>query len=289
MSTSRKPRQVHGAPGDGEQEGAEGADAGRLRRAEHTAVDAAHHEDEQGQHAPDIAQGAQPAGPVRALAARPERRPQGDHRANRQHVEEDPDDARNHTGGEQFADIGLGQDAVDHQQHAGRDQDAEGAAGGDRAGRQPVVVAVTAHRRHGDLRHGRRGGEAGAADRAEAAAGDDRRHRQAALAMAQKGVGGGVQFLRQAGPGDEVAHEDEQRHHGKLVVDRRVERCLADIGQRPPQIHRPAHADEADNDHREGDGDAQEGQRQQRRETQQRDGHVARPEAWAGSVRAPVR
>ena len=110
---------------------------------------------------------------------------------NRQGVNDDRDNARQDAGDEQPADAFLGQDAVDHQQDTGRDQDAQGAAGGDRAGGQEIRVAVAAHRWHRHLGHGRGGGDAGAADRSEAAAGDHRGHRQAAAEMTQEGIRGG--------------------------------------------------------------------------------------------------
>src|SRR6266487_1354229 len=82
----------------------------------------------------------------------------------------------------------------------------------------------------------------------------------AAAQMADAGVGGAEQLLRHAGARDEVAHQDEQRHHRKRVVasglvdfgfdhrQRRSEIPIAQIGD----------AEEADHAHGNGDRNAQQ-------------------------------
>jgi hypothetical protein len=52
------------------------------------------------------------------------------------------DQARHHGRGKQLGDVLLGQDGVDDQRHRRRDQDAQRAAGGQRAGGQAAGVAV---------------------------------------------------------------------------------------------------------------------------------------------------
>ena len=62
-------------------------------------------------------------------------------------VENGQDQPREQRGGEQLGDRLLGDDGVDHQDERRRDQDAEGAAGGDRAGRERRPVAGREHLR----------------------------------------------------------------------------------------------------------------------------------------------
>jgi hypothetical protein len=61
------------------------------------------------------------------------------------HVEHDAQKSRNDAGNKELSDIGLRQKAVDDQNNTGRDQDAEGAAGGDGARCQAVGVTGLAH------------------------------------------------------------------------------------------------------------------------------------------------
>src|SRR5438105_696143 len=79
--------------------------------------------------------------------------------------------------------------------------------------RQAVRVAEFAHRGIGDLGHGRRGGDRGAADRTEAGAGAHRRHGEAAAQMTDAGIGRPEQLLRHAGARNKVAHYDGYGHH----------------------------------------------------------------------------
>ena len=191
--------------------------------------------------------------------------------------------AGQHAGGEQLADVRLGDDAVDHHDRRRRDHDAQRAAGGDDAGRQVVGVAELLHRRVGDLAHRRRGGDRRAADRAEAGAGEHRRVRQAAAHVADERIGGAEQLVRQPGAGDEVAHQDEQRHHATACRRSRSRRPPAPRWRRvaaQPRI-RPE-ADEADEAHREGQRHAQQREHEDRGEAEQRLGHVA-----LGAARVP--
>src|ERR671931_26059 len=87
------------------------------------------------------------------------------HREAKKHGSED---AGEHTGGEELADVGLGHDAVDHHDGGRRDQDAERAARGDRAGGEVIGVAELLHRWVSDLGESGGGGDRRAADRAEA-------------------------------------------------------------------------------------------------------------------------
>jgi hypothetical protein len=68
------------------------------------------------------------------------------------------------------------------------------------------------------LAHRRRGGQRRAADRAEAGAGADRRHADAAAAVAEEGLGRLEQRLRHAAQRGELAHQQEQRHDRQAAV-----------------------------------------------------------------------
>jgi hypothetical protein len=194
------------------------------------------------------------------------------HRQAEQHHR---DEARQDAGGEQLADAGVGHDPVDDHDGRRRDQDAERPARGDRADRELVGIVVLAHRRIGDLGHRRRGRDRRAADRAEACAREHGRHRQAAAQVADDGVAGAVELLRHAGAGDEVAHQDEERHHrqrvleARLVDDRRRRRHRRAEAAHPPQ------AEEADQAHRDRDRHAQERDHKHDGEADQCFGHVA--------------
>ena len=87
-------------------------------------------------------------------------------------------DAGKDAGQEQLADRLLGEEAVDQEDHARGNEDAERAAGGDRARRKLRVVAELAHLRQRHCRHRCCRRHAGAADGGEARAGGDRRHRR---------------------------------------------------------------------------------------------------------------
>ena len=214
--------------------------------------------------------------PARALAARA-RGGIGPHDPlHGEAQQERRENARQDAGGEQLADVGLGHHAVDHHQRRGRNEDAERAAAGDRAGRQAVRIAELAHGRIGDLGHGGGGGDRGAADGAEAGAGAHRRHGEPAAQMADAGVGGAEQLLRHAGPRDEVAHQDEKRHHRERVVAP----GLVDLGLhhrhggREIPVAQIGDAEEADHAHGDGDRNAQQRKRHHQAEADQRFRHV---------------
>jgi hypothetical protein len=125
---------------------------------EHAAIDAADHHDRNEQdrpHGPERAKFLPAAPPVVLWGAfRAAARHDGDHDA----VEQRRHDARHESRHEEFGDVLLGRDGVDDQDHRGRDEDPQGAANRDRAGREPVVVAVTPQfrQRRAPERSGRR-------------------------------------------------------------------------------------------------------------------------------------
>ena len=267
-----------------EQEAAEGADAARLGGREHAEIDAAHDDGEQQRHAPHLPESGPALRPGRVGRGRAKLRPEPDHRLHGADIEQHADDAGDDPRDEQRADAGLGEDAVDDEDDARRDQDAEGAAGRDRSRGEAVGITEAPHRRHRHLGHGRRGRQARTADRAEPAARHDGRHRQAAAAVAEEGVRGGVELVREPRAGDEGAHEDEQRHHRELVGLRRVAGDLRDQRQGRAQADLEREPGDADDRHRERDRQPQEDQQQQDRERGQRFDHLSSSGAVPGGA-----
>ena len=123
-----------------------------------------------------------------------------------------------------------------------------------------IRIAELLHRRIGDLGHGRGRCDRRAADRAEAGAGDHGRHGEAAAQVADEGVGGAEKLLGHSGPRDEIAHQDEQRHHGQRVIAS----GLVDLGfdhrhgGREAPVAQIRDAEEADDAHRHGNRNAQQ-------------------------------
>ena len=144
--------------------------------------------------------------------------------------------AGRHEGGqEQLRDVLLGQNRVDDERDRRRHQDAERSPGRQGPGGERAGIAVFAHFRQRDLAHRRRGGQRGAADRAEGGAGADRRHRHAAAIVTEQCIGAAEQPRRQAGARGDVAHQQKQRDDRKRIGGEGVERRrLEKAEQRPP-------------------------------------------------------
>ena len=128
-----------------------------------------------------------------------------------------------HDAGAEGAGVELhhrhaGDGAVHDQQHRRRDQDAEAAAGGDRAGRHLGVVAGLQHRRKREQPHQRHHRADDAGGGGEDGAGDDGRHRERARDARRREVQALEQPVDQRRPLDEVAHEHEQRDGDQHVV-----------------------------------------------------------------------
>ena len=104
----------------------------------------------------------------------------------------------------------------------------------------------------------------------------DRRHREPAAQMADESVGRAKQLLRHAGAGDEVAHQDEQRHHRQRVIAP----GLVDLGldhrhgRREIPVAQIGDAEEADDSHRDRDRNAQQRKHHHQAEADQGFGHV---------------
>src|SRR6266446_6535869 len=109
--------------------------------------------------------------------------------------------------------------------------------------------------------------------------------------VADEGVGGAEQFLRHAGARHEVAHQDEQRHHGQRVIAPR----LVELGLRHRERHRPvpvAHvgvAGDADDGHGEGDGHAQAAEQHHHGEADQPLDHRRSTTLWRWITPASAR
>src|SRR3546814_10460786 len=68
------------------------------------------------------------------------------HYGDRGYVAQNTDKTGNNARNEELSNIGFGQDAVDNQDDAGRDENPEGSAGRDGPGRQAVRIMVAPHR-----------------------------------------------------------------------------------------------------------------------------------------------
>ena len=216
---------------DDEQEGACRAHAGAFGGGEDAQIDAAHDEDEQ-QHG--TADALQRPDAVHQRQLRFHRQVQladahGDD--HRKRIAENADDARHDAGEEQLADVLLGHDPVEDEDHRRRDENAQRAACRDGGGGKPVRIAILAHGGQGDLRHGRGCGKGRAADGREPAAGEDGGHRQSAAPVPQPGIGGVVEILRDARLHDEVAHHQEEGKDRQGVAAAVVKEGLAQQGE----------------------------------------------------------
>ena len=162
----------------------------------------------------------------------------------------------------------LGDVAVDDEQHRRRDHDGHGAAGGDAAGRDLVVVAVLLELRQGDAPHDGGGRRRGAAGRGEARAADDRRNRQSAGQMPEPLPRRPVDVARDVGVVGEEAHHDEERQHQQVVVGEMAEDgagrqlCCRIVAAQKPQPEEPAQGGG------EGDAHARCQEQRQRKERQ---------------------
>ena len=166
-----------------------------------------------------------PAGPAAGLPR--------DDDLHHQHVTQHRDDAGQNGRDEQLADGLLGEDGVDHERHRRRDHDAQRAAGGQCAGRERARVAEAAQLRQRHLPHRRGGRDRRPANRAEARAGADRRHGNAAAKVAEERADEAEQRLRQAAMGGELAHQQEERNDDEVVIRQpRVGEILERIEQR---------------------------------------------------------
>ena len=108
-------------------------------------------------------------------------------------------------------DRGFGGDPVDDHRHRRRDQDAECAAGGDRARGDLVGIAALAHLGDAHLADRGAGGGTGAGHRGEKGAGAEVGHHQPARHLRQPAFERLVEIGPRPGRRDRRAHDDEHR------------------------------------------------------------------------------
>ncbi len=186
------------------------------------------------------------------------------------HVPEHRDQTGDEGRDEQPFDVLFCKDRIDHKHHRRRDQDTQCPASGQSACRQRAGVARTLEFRQGDLAHGRCRCQRRSANRTEARGGPHCGHGQPALAVAQPRVGCVEQVAGHAATGGEFAHQQEQRDDGEGVVRQRPikERLQLAVHQACVALDDEG-AEEAHDEQRRGEGDAQEDQQQERGKAQQ--------------------
>ena len=260
-----------------DREGTCSADARCFGRGEPAAIKPANHQAEQQGHAADAAQGVQAFLPCAALACRTRFRVTPCVHHDRAHIQQGPQQARQHTGNEQLADVGLGHDAVDHEGHAGRNHDAQSPGRCDGTGGQRITVAVAFHLRVGHPRHGGRCGQAAAANGCKTRAGQHGGNGQTASQMSHKTVGGAVKFARDVRLVDQVAHQDEQRHHRERIVVDGAEGGFTHHEQGGAPAQDTQAPDHARDQHGHGNGHFQGNQGQHHGQGDQGGAHAAVP------------
>ena len=251
----------------GKQPGCHGTHRRAFGRRKHAGIDAADDRDENHDGRPDRTQRSQALGPRQgrnpAGGTRRHAHVNRDHR----HIAQRRKDAGNHRGCKQLGDVLLRQDGVNYQHDRGRDQDAQGAAGRERAGRQGAGIAGPAQFGQRHLAHGRRGGERGAADRSEARACADCSHSDATLAMPEESFGGLEQSLGHAADRRELPHQQEQRHdRQRMVGELDVGQCLHLVQYRRQAAIDLPRTGQAQQQHRKPDWKPEKYQKQQDRE-----------------------
>ena len=202
----------------GQQHRQQGGDGGGLGRRGNAGVDGQRDHQADDEDRAHRAQHLAQAAALRRVGIRDVRRiqpaPHEDHQAEQQHQH----DAGHDAGDEQLTDRGVGDDAVEQQDQAGRDQHAERAAGGQHAAGQAVVVAQLLHLGQGHAADRERPHHRRAAHRTEAGA-----CRNAAVGGRAAHPHPAVHELEQIGADgrapDQFAQEHEQRHGQQDVVD----------------------------------------------------------------------
>ena len=205
---------------------------------------------------------------------------------------------------EQPADRGLGEDAVEDEQHRGRDQRAERAPRRDRGRRQLRIIAEAQHLGHADAAHRRGTGDGRARDGGKAAAADQRGHADPARHAAQPDIGRVIDPRRDAGVIGDVAQGHEERDHRQIVRVDQLEEAVHDHGRgRVDRAlrHEAAGAERVDHEgadrrhgrQHEGDGNAQRQKHDDHADGDQPDGgcihQTASSSTCAGSSSEPVR
>jgi hypothetical protein len=190
---------------------------------------------------------------------------------NCEHVHGRGEQARNDPGDEQFADVLLGNDAVDRQHGRRRQHGAKRAAGGDHAGGERLRIVVAAHFRIGDGGERRGGCDRRTRDRRKAGARRNGGDAEPALEMSDERIGGAEQLAAHARVGYERAHQEKHRDDAERVVGHRAHGGEADVLQRRRTADDVGKAGHADEPHRHADRHAQQHQNEQADKAKDRD------------------
>ena len=231
-SALRSDCQVDLALPDREHEGAERAERRGFGRRRDAGIDHAGHHAEQQQHRADDPEHPEFLGERnrrrrgRARRILPGQEPDG------RHDGEGDENAGDDAADQQRADIHFGQQAVDDERDRWRDQHRQRARDRDHAGGHLRLVALLQHRGQAGRRQRRGRSRAGAADRAEAGAGQRGRHAEAAGDPADPGGGRLEQIVGDAADQHELGHQQEHRDRDQFVGrHRRQRRGLQDARQ----------------------------------------------------------
>ena len=246
----------------------EDAERGRLGGRGDAEVEAAHHDAEDDDRRDEVHERAHPVAQRQgrlAHAASREDRAAVDVRHEAQRQQDSRDDA----GDEQLADRIVGERPVHDHVDRRRDQDAQRAAGGERAQRTAHRVAARVQRRQCDRADRRRGGNRRAGRGGEQRARADVGVQQAARQSSEPCRERRVHAVGDAGAQQQLAQQHEQRNAGQQVLVERAphdRRDGIDEG-RPESGHA---AEDADGGHRDRDGETDEHHPQHHEEDEQR-------------------
>ena len=287
-------------------EGAHDAEGGCLGGGGHSPVDGAEDDEDQDQRRHEIGEAPEPLPPARR--GRRGGGPAHDEPVaeDERHEERGDQGPRQEPGHVELADRGLGDQPVDDEGDAGRDEVAEGAPRGQRAQDHPRAVACLLEVGQGHRADGGGGGHARPGDGREDRARDDVGVQEPARQSAEPEVEGAVELIGQTGAEQDLAHQDEQGHRHQHEVDARNPDGLPDeeiqrpvgedhAGEEAEHAERGRHVDARAEEHEEHQGQGGEGDhrprarpaaREQKAHRQQDDQEGDRDHRWAPRRRA---
>src|SRR5690606_34722732 len=239
---------------DHDEQGTDRTNTGRFSRREQVAINPANHQQEQQQDRTHTLQAADTFHPGAALARASQAGCHASGHHNRAYVQHHAQDARQYSRNEQLADVIAGQHAIDNQGHAGRDHGTQGAGRGNSAACQGIGIAVALHGGVRDPGHGGRRRKAGTAYGREHAARQHCGNGQTATTMTDKAISEIEQVFGDIRPCHQIAHQDEQRDDGQVVVmNQAIRGFRSHIGGRTP-INYVSKATNTNQSHRYSDG-----------------------------------
>ena len=266
---------------DREHEGAERAERGGFGRGRDAGINHAGHHAEQQQHRADDLEHPEFLGERNRRSGGSTRRILPGQEPDGRHDGEGDENAGDDAADQQRADIHFGQQPVDHECHRRRDQHRQRARYRDHAGCHLRLVALLQHRGQAGRRQRRCGSGAGAADRAEAGAGQCGCHAETAGDLADPGGGRLEQIVGNAADQHKLGHQQEHRNRDQLIGGhRRQRRGLQDARQHrhaADQI-KPEHARAR---HRKAHRRADRKQHEQDHHCQSENHSKVSPGAWA--------